>query len=198
MTITYALVTTVIFSRFGTDWLAGFGLAVRLELIMVPLIFGIGASLIPIVGAYVGAGQRERAIVIAWKGIMINAVVVGLIGLLFALYPALWCDLVSSDQTVGENCQQSLRTISPTYVFFALGLCCYFASQGLNTLLVPVAGALLRLVIVASGLVLLGSTSKPSTALWLVALAVVAYGVSVVVGLLFGPWGRGAKVEGGA
>jgi len=195
MTIAYALITTVIFSRFGTDWLAGFGLAVRLELIMVPLIFGIGASLIPIVGAYVGAGQRERAITIAWKGIMINAVVVGLIGLLFAVYPELWCDLVSSDQTVTKNCQQSLRTISPTYVFFALGLCCYFASQGLNTLLVPVAGALLRLGVVASGLVLLGSASEPSTALWLVASAVIAYGVSVVAGLLLGPWGRGGGVN---
>ena len=54
MTITYAMIATVLFSRFGTDWLAGFGLAVRLELIMVPVIFGIGSSLIAIVGAYVG------------------------------------------------------------------------------------------------------------------------------------------------
>lgn len=192
MTITYALVTTVVFSRFGTEWLAGFGLAVRLELIMVPVIFGMGASLISIVGAYVGAGQREKAISIAWRGVVINAVVVGAIGLVFALFPEIWCNRVGSDINVINHCAASLRTISPTYAFFALGLGCYFASQGLNTLMYPVLGALLRLLIVTSGLFWLNSQTDPSIALKLVAFAVVIYGLVVVVGLATGPWRRKA------
>ncbi len=188
MTICYAMVTTLLFSRFGTDWLAGFGLAVRLELIMVPVIFGIGASLIPIVGAYVGAGQRDRAIAIAWRGILINALLVGSIGVLLSLFPDSWCSIVGSDTTVIDNCAQSLRVIAPTYAFFALGLGCYFCSQGLNTLKFPVIGALLRLLLVASGLFWVSSTTSVFTALLLVASAVVLYGGFVVISLKIGPW----------
>lgn len=190
MMIAYALVTTLIFSRFGTEWLAGFGLAVRLELIMVPVIFGVGASLIPIVGAYVGAGQRDRAISIAWRGILTNAALIGIIGLVFTVFPGLWCNVVGSDAAVIGHCQQALRTISPTYMFFALGLGCYFASQGLDTLAIPVFGALLRLLIAASGLYWLSEMSAPQSALYLIAAAIISYGVIVVAGLRLGPWRR--------
>lgn len=190
MTITYALITTVLFSRFGTDWLAGFGLAVRLELIMVPVIFGIGSSLIAIVGAYVGAGQRERAISIAWRGVLINAALVGIVGLLISLFPGSWCSVVGSDAQVIANCSHSLRIIAPTYVFFALGLGCYFGSQGLNTLKFPVLGAFLRLVVVTTGLFWVSSATSINTVLYLVAGAVVVYGVFVTVSLKLGPWRR--------
>jgi len=188
MTITYALVTTLLFSRYGTQWLAGFGLAVRLELVMVPIIFGIGATLIAIVGAYVGAGQRQRAIAIAWRGILINAGLVGLIGLLIFLVPGIWCRLVGSDQTVISHCEQSLRVIAPTYVFFALGLGGYFASQGLNTLKFPVLGAMLRLIIVSSGLFWVVEETPILVTLMLVAVAVTIYGLFVVVTLKCFSW----------
>ena len=188
MTITYALVTTILFSRFGTEWLAGFGLAVRLELIMVPVIFGIGSSLIAIVGAYVGAGQREKAISIAWRGIWINAALVGIIGLLFSLFPGSWCGLVGSDANVIANCSHSLRIIAPSYVFFALGLGCYFGSQGLNTLKYPVLGALLRLTIVSTGLLWVNTATSIDTALFLVAFAIVVYGLFITMSLKLGPW----------
>jgi Na+-driven multidrug efflux pump len=67
-TIVYSLIATGLLGRFSIDWLAGYGLAVRLELVMVPVIFGIGSALIAIVGAYAGAGQRARAIEVAWRG----------------------------------------------------------------------------------------------------------------------------------
>ncbi len=188
MTVTYALVTTALFSRFGTDWLAGYGLAVRLELIMVPIIFGIGASLIAIVGAYVGAGQREKAISIAWRGIWINAALIGVLGLLLSLFPTLWCGVVGSDATVIAHCSQSLKIIAPTYAFFALGLGGYFASQGLDTLKYPVLGSLLRLATVSSGLLWVASTSSVESVLYLTAFAVVLYGVFVIAMLKFRAW----------
>lgn len=191
MTICYAMVTTILFSRFGTDWLAGFGLAVRLELLMVPVIFGIGASLIAIVGAYVGAGLRKEAISIAWKGVLINAVIVGGVGILFAIFPGIWCESLGSDLVVSSNCNQALRVIAPTYLFFALGLGCYFASQGLNTLGFPVLGAFTRLAVVATGLFWVTESTPPDLVLTLVAGAVVLYGVVVISGLKLGPWKAG-------
>ena len=188
MTIIYAMITTLIFSQFGTDWLAGFGLAVRLELIMVPVIFGIGASMIAIVGAYVGAGQRDLAISIAWRGILANVVLIGSVGLLLSLFPGTWCGLVGSDATVIANCSQSLSIIAPTYAFFAIGLSCYLASQALGTLGFPVFGALLRLLTVATGLYWVTNTTSIDAALYLVAGAAIVYGVTVAVGLKLGPW----------
>ncbi|MBX2886612.1 MAG: hypothetical protein KTR32_42075 [Granulosicoccus sp.] len=195
MTVCYALVTTVLFSRYGTDWLAGFGLAVRLELIMVPIIFGMGSSLIAIVGAYVGAGQRANAISIAWKRIFLNAVIVGLIGLLFALLPGIWCQPLGSNAAVVNHCSTSISIIGPTYAFFALGLGCYFASQGLNTLLMPVLGAMIRLGIVALGLLWITRDTPPLLSLLVVAAAVVSYGLFVVVGLYLGPWKTKSTVK---
>ncbi len=188
MTVTYTLVTTLLFSRFGTEWLAGFGVAVRLELLMVPVIFGVGASLIAIVGAYVGAGQREKAIAIAWRGVFINAAIIGCIGLLLSAFPYVWCGLVGSDATVIEHCNLSVRIISPTYLFFALGLGCYFASQGLGTLKYPVLGALLRLVIVSTGILWVSGQSSATAVLLLVAFAATAYGVFITCSLWMGPW----------
>lgn len=188
MTISYALVTTILFSRFGTDWLAGFGLAVRLELLMVPVIFGIGASLIAIVGAYVGAGLRKEAIAIAWKGVLINAAIVGVVGIFFAVFPGVWCEPLGSDLEVTNNCSQALRVVAPTYMFFALGLGCYFASQGLNTLGFPVLGAFTRLLVVVIGLFWVTEATSISLVLGLVAGAVVLYGIVVVTGLKLGPW----------
>ena len=188
MTVVYALVTTIIFSGYGTDWLAGFGLAVRLELIMVPVIFGIGASMIAIVGAYVGAGRRSEAIAIAWRGIAVNVILIGVLGLLLAVFPGIWCTLVGSDAAVIGSCNRSLQVVAPTYAFFALGLSCYLISQALNTLAFPVLGALVRLLIVASGLYWVSATTAIDHALYLVALAAVVYGVVVAAGLRAGPW----------
>jgi len=188
MTITYAMITTILFSRHGTDWLAGYGLAVRLELIMVPVIFGIGASLIAIVGAYVGAGQRRVAILIAWRGMLINATLVGFIGLWFSLFPTSWCSIVGSDEAVIAHCNHSLRVVAPTYAFLALGLGGYFASQGLNTLMWPVLGALLRLTIVATGIFWVTSATSINAVLLLVVFAVIVYGVFIAITLKIGPW----------
>ena len=188
MTIVYAMVTTVIFSAYGTDWLAGFGLAVRLELIMVPVIFGIGASMIAIVGAYVGAGRRAEAIAIAWRGVLVNVMLIGTLGLILAVFPNGWCALVGSDPAVIGSCGQALTVVAPTYAFFALGLSCYLASQALNTLSYPVLGALVRLLVVSSGLFWIGAETSIDAGLYLVALAAVAYGLVVALGLRMGPW----------
>ena len=143
-TIVYSLIATGLLGRFSIDWLAGYGLAVRLELVMVPVIFGIGSALIAIVGAYAGAGQRARAIEVAWRGTIANIMIVGTIGLVLGLNPSWW----------------------------------------------PVVGSLLRMLIVASGLWWLNFNwfSTPDAILWLVAGAMVFYGVFVVLGLRFRAW----------
>jgi Na+-driven multidrug efflux pump len=46
----------------------GFGTAVRLEYLLVPLVFGLGAPVASMVGTNIGANQNQRALRIAWIG----------------------------------------------------------------------------------------------------------------------------------
>jgi len=190
LTITYSMIATGLIARLGTDWLAGYGIGLRLELLMIPVIFGMGGSLIAICGAFIGAGQRERAIRIAWGGAFATAVFVGAIGLLLAWQPQLWYGLFTDDPAVAQACAAYLRIVGPCYAFFGLGLCLYFASQGVDSLAVPVAGTLLRVAIMAAGAFVIGSAAEvvPRTAFLVMAVATITYGVTIAGGLALGPW----------
>lgn len=190
VTIALSLLTTAIFARFGDAWLAGYGIGVRLELIMVPVIFGFGSALIAITGANIGAGLRERALSVAWKGAFINAVIIGAVGLVMALFPDIWSSNFTNSETVAYACNIYLNYVGPFYVFFGLGLCLYFASQGFGTMLIPVLGTYVRFAIVAAGSFILikTGTDTPENILLVIAAALIVYGVFIALGLRFGPW----------
>ena len=61
MTISLALFCTAVIGIFGSHWTAGFGIAIRLELLLIPIIFGVGGALIAIVGANVGANKLKKS-----------------------------------------------------------------------------------------------------------------------------------------
>jgi putative MATE family efflux protein len=190
LTIAYSMITTALVARLGTEWLAGYGVGLRLELLMIPVIFGMGGALIAICGAFVGAGQRARAIRIAWGGAAATAAVVGTIGLVLAWQPALWYGLFTADPAVANASAAYLRTVGPFYAFFGLGLCLYFASQGIDSLAVPLAGTILRLAIVAIGSAVIGAAAEPDpqAAFAVIATAMVLYGSTIAIGLRVGPW----------
>ena len=66
--VTIALATALVASAAGPDAVAGYGTGARLEYLLVPLVFGLGAPLVALVGTNIGAGQRERALRIALIG----------------------------------------------------------------------------------------------------------------------------------
>ena len=72
-------VVTATVSYYGVDALAGYGLGSRLEIIITPLVFGIGSVLTATVGINAGANQINRARNIAWVGAIISFLVVGII-----------------------------------------------------------------------------------------------------------------------
>ncbi len=190
LTILMALVVTAIVGRLGTVWLAGYGIGVRLELLLIPVIFGIGGALIAMVGINVGAGQRDRAIRVAWTGAFAAALVVGVIGLVGAVAPALWGGLFTEDPDVLAAVTGYLRIVGPAYGFFGLGLALYFASQGLDSLAWPVIGTAVRLILVmAGGFGLLAfDLATPDLVFAVVAGAMAVYGLFVALSLRFGPW----------
>lgn len=195
VTIAIAMIVTGLVGRLGITALAGYGIGVRLELLMIPIIFGVGSGSIAMVGANVGAGQRDRAISIAWRGALATAAIVGAIGIAVAIHPPLWTGALTDDAAVAATTATYLRIVGPFYGFFGLGLALYFASQGLDSLVFPVIGTLVRLLfLVAGGALLTASgTMNEQTLFAVVAGAMTLYGVFIVGALKFGPWRRGRR-----
>src|SRR5262249_12254015 len=123
----------------------------RLEYLLVPLMFGLGAPLAAMVGTAIGAGRRERALRVAWIGAAIGAAVTEAIGLTAMAFPDAWSSLFGDDPIMNAVGTQDLRVVGPFYGFFGMGLALYFASQGAGRLGWPLIAALLRVTIATAG-----------------------------------------------
>ena len=185
-------ITTGLVGGFGSAAIAGYGTASRLEYLLVPLVFGLGAPLVAIVGTCVGAGRRERAMRATWTGAALAFGLTEAIGLWAAAFPHAWLTLFSQDPTMLQAGSTYLRIVGPAYGLFGLALVLYFASQGAGKLLWPVIGNAARLVVAAAGgwLALRSSGELPSIFAW----QAVALGVYAAIntgaiagGVWFGP-----------
>jgi putative MATE family efflux protein len=147
------IVATIVFvtgfvSNFGTSALAGYGLASRLELMLVPIAFGIGAALTAAVGTNIGAGQYYRARYIAKFGAFITFIMTGIIGLAVAAMPWLWLDLFTDSEQSIVFASTYLLFVAPFYGLFSGGMTLYFASQGTGKMGLPVLVNIIRLLTV--------------------------------------------------
>ena len=184
------MVMTGLVARLGVDALAGYGIGVRLEFLAIPIAFGVGVATLPMVGMAVGSGDVPRARRVAWVGGGLSAAIVGVMGLLVALWPALWSRLFTDQPEVLRYCAQYLRYAGPAYAFFGLGLTLYFASQGAGKVLGPVLAGTLRLVMICVGGWLLTVTDAPDWAYFaLVGVAMAAYGVATAAAVGWTRWG---------
>jgi putative MATE family efflux protein len=194
--LTIALATALVAETAGVDAVAGFGTGARLEYLLVPLVFGLGAPLVALVGTNIGAGHHQRALNIAMTGGLISFVMTGAIGLAAALWPAAWLNLFSADPRMIEAGSAYLRIAGPAYGFYGLGLALYFASQGAGKLLWPVASGTLRVLVAAGGgwlaLRLTGSLQALFAAL---AAGLVIYGLALTTAVRSGVWFRGKVLK---
>lgn len=190
LTIATSLIVTAFAARFGPEVLAGYGIGARIELLMVPLIFGVGGAAIAVGGASAGAGLRARAVRTGWTAAAVAAAIVGTIGVLLALTATRWAPAFSADPAVASVTIAYIEQVGPFYALFAVGLTLYFASQGLGTLLYPVLGTVVRLVVVLVGGALVFAHPSPSVAhlFVVVAMAMAAYGLFNALSLGLGPW----------
>jgi putative MATE family efflux protein len=176
--------------RYGTEALAGYGLVARLELMLVPIAFGVGAALTAAVGANVGAGQFARARRIAWTGSAVTLVLTGTIGITVALIPSLWLDLFTESAGAYRIGALYLGIAAPFYGLFGAGQALYFASQGTGRMLWPVAATGVRfLVVVSLGALAVSYGWDVSAVFWAVAAGLTIMGIGQALSL-FGPGWR--------
>ena len=161
LSVTTILVLTGLVARFGPDALAGYGIGVRLEFLLIPIAFSVGVACVPMVGTAIGGGDIARARRIAWTAGSLSAGVLGLLGLVVALVPGLWVDLFTESAAVRAAGYAYLRIAGFGFAFFGLGLCLYFASQGAGRVGGAIGAQAIRLAVVAIGGWALVETGQP-------------------------------------
>lgn len=139
----------------GAVALAGYGVASRIDYLLIPLLFGFGTGVVTMIGVATGAGKPERVRAIGVHAAGVAFVATASIGAMAALFPQVWMEVFSDDPAVIEAGASYLRVAAPFYGFLGLGLMLYFASQGLGKMKWPFAGGVLRLLVSAAGAYLL-------------------------------------------
>ncbi len=186
--------TALVGLQAGPAALAGFGTAARLEYLMVSLVFGIGAPLVAMVGTNIGAGQRERALRVAWCGCALAFIVTETIGVAAAIWPRAWLGLFGQDPAMLEAGAVYLRIVGPAFGFFGIGLSLYFASQGAGRLLWPLLGGFLRMIVaLGAGWIAMRLTGRLEALYAGLALGLAVYGVTVATAVWRGVWFDGAR-----
>jgi len=182
-------VATSLAGGFGPAAIAGYGTASRLEYLLVPLVFGLGAPLVAMVGTCMGAGLHERALRASWIGAGMAFAMTEAIGLAAAAFPRAWLSLFGADPAMLEAGTLYLRAVGPLYGFFGVGLVLYFASQGAGRLLWPVAANIARLAVAAVGGWLVIRWGGGLAQVFMAqGAALVVYGVVIAAAIAGGAW----------
>lgn len=176
--------------RFGTAALAGYGIGARLEYLIGPVAFGIGAGVTTMVGVAAGARQWRRAVRVAWTGALMAFAVVGLIGWLVALFPEPWVRLFTSDDPVIAAGISYVHHVAPFFCMFGLGIGLNFAGQGAGRMAVPLFASCARmLTATAAGWFVVENTGLGLDGLFgAIALGMIVYGAIIAGALLVRPW----------
>lgn len=190
LTILIILSLTAMVATFGEAALAGYGIGSRIEFLLIPLVFGIGAAMTSLVGLSIGAGKIDRAEKIGWTGSAFAAGLAGAVGVVLALFPEAWIYAFTSDVATFEAACDYITIVGPFFAFQGLGLSLYFASQGAGTVTWPIIATIVRVILAIGGGWLL--------AFWLdmglqgvyvaAAAAMATFGIIIAISLKLGAW----------
>ncbi|WP_206930022.1 MATE family efflux transporter [Roseococcus thiosulfatophilus] len=175
----------------GAAAVAAYGVAARLEFMMIPLAFGVGSALTALVGRAVGGGDWETARRTAWVGGGMALALCSAIGVSVAVWPMGFSQLFASDAEVARIAAEALRWIGPAFGGFGLGMAMYFAAMGAGKMGWPVVAGFSRLGIAVVGGWLLSDVLGMGMAgqFLAVALGITAYGVLAAGAVWGGVWG---------
>lgn len=164
--------------------IAGYGIASRLEMLLVPVMFGFGTAAITVVGTCIGADDIPRA----RRAALVNALFVGglleVLGLSVAFLPSLlWMSHFTNDPDIWAVGGHYLRVMGPIFGFIAIAMALYFAGQGARRVGWPLAAGSFRFMcaLSAAALVFAGKLSLES--------AFLLVAVGAIVGSAVTAWG---------
>ena len=194
--LTVVLVTGAV-GLFGIDAIAGYGIASRLDYVLIPLLFGLGTSALTMVGTNIGAGQVARAERIAWTGALVALAFTEAVGLTVTVFPRTWLGLFTADPAVLATGALYLRIVAPFYGLFGLGMLLYFSGQGAGRVVWPVLAGTTRLILAAGvgWLVVAGFGAGLGALFATVAAASITFGGITALALWLAGWRQASELR---
>jgi len=175
----------------GIAAIAGYGIASRLDMLLVPVMFGFGTAAITVVGTNLGAGHVARARRAALVNALFVAVLIEALGLVVGLFPHLWLGLFTRDAAVLAVGAHYLRVVGPLYGLIALTSELYFAGQGARRIGWPMAAGAIRFALaVIAGIAVLHAGMSLAHAFVLVAVGIVISCAVSLWGFRIVRWGN--------
>src|ERR1700716_3926410 len=181
---------THMLAGFGTAILAGYGIGARLEFMLTSVAFAFGIASVPMIGMAIGAERIARARRIAGTAGLVSFISVGAIASVIAVFPDIWVNIFTQDESVRAASRQYLTTAAPCYAFIGLAMSMYFSSQGAAKVVGPVLAQSARLLFIGLGgwwLSMHGATAVNFFALAAASMAVL--GVLSASSVILTRWG---------
>lgn len=119
-----------IMAEFGSAAIAGYTIAIRILIFILLPSWGLSNAAATLMGQNLGAEQPERAEKSVWAAGKINVIFLGLVGIVFYLFPRFFIELFTPDQAIVSNGIQALQIISCGFIFYGLGMVLLNAING--------------------------------------------------------------------
>jgi len=111
-----------IIAEYGSYALAGYTIAIRVIIFALMPSWGISNAAATLVGQNLGAKKPDRAERAVWITGYVNMVLLGLVSILFMLYPEFFIRLFIDNPEVVKSGAKGLQIISIGYIFYAMGM----------------------------------------------------------------------------
>jgi putative MATE family efflux protein len=116
------IVLVRIVSRFGSNVIAGYGIAFRVVMFALLPSWGLGNAAATLVGQNLGAGRPERAEQAVWRAAFYNFVFLGGVGVLLVIFSEDVVRIFSPVPEVVAAGGRCLRIVSAGFLFYAYGM----------------------------------------------------------------------------
>jgi putative MATE family efflux protein len=182
------LAITAFVARFGTEALAGYGLASRLELLVSSMVLAIGVGTTTMVGINVGAGLVARARRVTFVSCGLAAAIFETLGVAVALSGGWISRLFTAAPNVIIASAGYFRAVGLVYGFMAASVILFSAYQGWGKSIPPLIVSLLRVTLMLCGGWLLMQQAVPRLDLLYALIAGATALGAIILGTTFVLW----------
>jgi putative MATE family efflux protein len=145
----YVMFLNRFMAHFGTDYVASFGLATRLESFATIPIVALSISLLTLVGMFFGARKFDIMKTVSWHGIKIGVAFTSALGLIFFIFPTLFLRIFTPQPVLLMVGSAYLRIDVFTFPLMTVSTVISRVLQGLGFGLPGLVINLIRIFIVA-------------------------------------------------
>jgi len=175
----------------GTAAVAAYGTGLRLHMIILMPAFALGGAAATMVGQNLGAGKPGRARKAAWVATAVDVLIMVAAALLLMVCARGLIRVFNQDAAVVEIGADYLRTVSPFYVFAALGIVLGRALNGAGDSLWPMIFTMISLwgLQLPLAFYFSQSWSQPTHGIWwAIVIATIAHGTLIAAWFETGRW----------